>query len=225
MAQRLPSVSARVLPLALGAAIFVSACSSSSDDGSGGDGGGVLAGVVQNLTIDPDGRTVTVDVTGAEGTITNASVEASGGQMAISVVRTGGSIAVGFDQRVTPEHQVRLLGVEGVNSGWRNVSTSDSRTPQLTVLNATQDTSDDVLGGDTIEVAFFSGPRIVESQVLDPENWTVTVGGLDMNLIGSTIQFDPSTQLAELTLGTLASLHSTFTIQVDAESVAAVSNG
>ncbi|QDV07786.1 hypothetical protein Poly30_33190 [Planctomycetes bacterium Poly30] len=221
MAQPFSSVSARVLPFALGAALFVSACSSSSEDGSGG-GDGTPAAVVQNLTVDPNGRTVTVDVTGARGTITSASVEASGGQMAVSVVRTGSSIAVGFDQRVTPDHQVRLLGVPGVNSGWRDVTTSDSRVPQLTVLSATQDTSDDELGGDTIQVAFYSGPRVVESQVTDLDSWKITVGGLIMNLTGSVIDFDPATQVAELTLGPLANLHQDFTVRVEAESVAAV---
>lgn len=178
--------------------------------------------VVQNLTVDPDGETVTVDITGALTDVTTASVEASGGQMPVSVVRTGDSIAVAFDARVTPAHQVRITGVEGISNAWRSVTTSDSRAPRATVISATQDTSDNELGGDSLRVAFFGGPRVVESDVLDLTNWTVTVGGLDMDLTGSMATFDTATQVAELTLGSLANLHATFEVSVVAESVAAI---
>lgn len=218
MALPISGFPARVLPLALGAAFFVTSCSSSSD----GDASGGITGAVQNLTVDPDGQTLTVDVTGASGVISSVSVEASGGQMAVGVVRTGNSIAVEFDGRVTTDDQVRILGVEGLNDAWRSVTTSDSRVPQVTVLSASQDTSDNVLGGDVVEVAFYSGPRVIESQLLDIDNWTLTVGGLQLNLAGSAVQFDTATQVGQLTLGPLANLHAQFTIQVDAESVAAV---
>ncbi|MEM8712684.1 MAG: hypothetical protein AAGG01_17165 [Planctomycetota bacterium] len=212
--------SARALPYVLGAALCFASCSSSSDDDGAPEPS--AASVVQNLTVDPDGETVTVDITGALADVTTASVEASAGQMPVSVVRTGDSIAVAFDARVTPAHQVRITGVEGVSAAWRSVTTSDGRAPRATVISATQDTSDNELGGDTVQVAFFGGPRVVESDVLDLSNWTITVGALDMDLTGSMATFDTATQVAELTLGSLANLHATFDVSVVAESVAAV---
>lgn len=208
----------RSLPLVLGALLFGASCSSSSDGGADE----LAASVVQNLLVDPDGRTVTVDITGAVGDVSTGSVEASGGQVPLNVVRTGDSVAIEFDSRVTPEHQVRIINVEGVASGLRNVTTTDDRQVQLAIPTATQDTSDNELGGDTIEALFFSGPRVVRSQVEDLDNWTVTVGGLNMNLIGSEVDFDADAQRAVLTLGPLANLFSDFTVSVDAESVAAV---
>ncbi|MFK7928340.1 MAG: beta strand repeat-containing protein [Myxococcota bacterium] len=212
---------ARALPFLLGAALCFTSCSSSSDD-EPGPSDPTAGSVVQNLTVDPDGETITVDITGAIGTVTAGSLEASGGQNPVSVVRTGDSIAVEFDARVTPEHQVRLTGVEGISGAWRTVTTSDARAPRATVLSATQDTSDNELGGDTLRVAFFGGPRVVESEVMDIANWTVNVGGLDLDLAGSSATFDTATQVAELTLGSLANLHATFEVSVNIDSVAAV---
>jgi hypothetical protein len=214
--------SARALPVALGALLLAVSCSNSSDGDDGEGGNEMAASVVQNLTVDPDGATISVDISGASGTVTAGTVEASAGQVPLTVVRTGDNVAIEFDARVTPEHQVRIVGVSGVADGWRDVTTSDERQVQLAILAATQDTSDDLLGGDTLDVTFYGGPRVVPSQVEDLDSWTITVEGLNMNLVGSVVNFNPTTQVASLTLGPQANLYANFSVAVDAESVAAV---
>lgn len=203
------------IALALGIA---AACSSSSD--SSGDDSVALGAVVQDLNEDADGYTVVMTVPGFATQITTGSIEASAGQVAQTVSASGNQVAVVFDQRVTPSHQVRVNGISGVSSDWRAVTTTDPRTPLMSIVSATQDVSDGVLGGDQIVVGFVAGPRMIESEVEALESWTLTVNGVELDLTGTTIVHDVNSQVATITLGALANLHATFTLAADVSTVA-----
>ena len=133
---------------------------------------------------------------------------------------SGDDVAVVFDQRVTPSHQVRIVGLTGVSSEWRAVTTSDPRAPQMTIISATQDVSDNALGGDQIVVGFVAGPRMIESEVEDITNWTLTVDGVELDLSGSTIVHDVNSQVATFTLGGQANLHANFGLAAAISTVA-----
>ncbi|MDA8620834.1 hypothetical protein N9L45_00930, partial [Planctomycetota bacterium] len=154
----------RLALLAL-AAVALPACSSSSDATPV-----TTSGMVQNLTLDPAGQTIVTTLEGFEGTISPAAVEASGGQSAVTVTVTGSTFSIAFDSVVSPDHQVRFVGVAGISEEWRDVTSTDSRNPSFSILGATQDVSDSTLGGDTISVQFFSGPRVLESAAEDISN-------------------------------------------------------
>ena len=207
------------LALALTAAAALAACSSSGDS----DPAVSASTVVQNLTVDPTGQTVVITLGGFGGTITPASVEASAGQSATTVTMNGDTAVIGFDSIVSPDHQVRFVGVGGVSADWRPVETSDGRNPLFAITAATQDTSDLVLGGDTITVEFHSGPRVLESEAEDLANWTLSVEGVNLDLTGSSVVLDNATQTAQFTLGSLANLHSNFTLSATIGTVAATS--
>lgn len=208
------------LALLVLAAAALPACSSSSDATSV-----TTSGLVQNLTLDPAGQTIVTTLEGFEGTITAPSVEASGAQSALSVTATGSTISIAFDGVVSPDHQVRFVGVAGISDEWRDVTSTDSRNPAFTILGATQDTSDSTLGGDTVSVQFYAGPRVLESAAEDLSNWTLSVAGTTLDLVGSTIELDNATQIATFTLGRFANLHASFTLSCDVETVAATSVG
>ena len=203
------------LALSLG---IVAACSSSSDSPAGEVA--AVGSAVQDLNGDADGYTVVLAAPGFANRITTDSVEASGGQVAQSVVASGDEVTVVFDQRVTPSHQVRVVGLTDVATDWRAVTTTDPRTPQMTIISATQDVSDNELGGDQIVVGFVAGPRMIESNVEDLANWTLTVDGFELDLTGTTIAHDVNSQVATLTLGPDANLHATFGLSAAISTVA-----
>ena len=189
------------LALLVLAAAVLPACSSSSDATPV-----TTSGMVQNLTLDPAGQTIVTTLEGFDGTITPASVEASGAQTAVTVEVTGSTFSIAFDGVVSPDHQVRFVGVAGISDEWRDVTSTDSRNPAFTILGATQDTSDTTLGGDTVSVQFYSGPWVLESSAEDISNWTLSVDGTTLDLAGSTIALDNATQIATFTLGRFANL-------------------
>jgi Bacterial Ig-like domain len=189
-----------------GLALLATACSSS--DGTTLVG---VDGVVQNLTLDPDGLTTVLTLEAVPAFMTVSNVQANGGQTAQIVSMAGAKITVVWDTRVTPSDKVRVVSVPDVESTWRAVTSSDASAPTFVVTSAVQDTSDAVLGGDTIRVTF-SGPRVVETEAEDLTNWTLTVNGQAMDLTGSTLALDPATQILDFTLGASANLHATFTL-------------
>lgn len=197
---------------------LVAACSSSSDGGAGTEV--ELASVVQDLIEDRDGTTVVISVPGFADSLTTGNVQASAGQTALSVAVSGDEATVTFDERVTPSHQVRVVGVDGLSDAWRAVATTDPRVPRMGIMSATQDVSDGVLGGDQIVVAFIAGPRVAEEQAEDPSNWTLRVSGVTLDLTGSTFVLEPNSQVLTMTLGPRANLHSTFTLATDIATVA-----
>lgn len=180
-------------------------CSSSSDDDLA-----QLQGAVQDLTADPDGLTTRLSFQVSPGAVQLGEVQADGGQNPLTVTRVGSVLTVIWDARVTPSHRVRVLK-SGVDPSWRAVTTSDPSVPTFSVTNATQDTSDNLLGGDTIELTF-SGPRVVETDAEDVTSWELTVNGTVMDLTGSVLDLNPATQVLTMTLGTGANLHATFNI-------------
>jgi hypothetical protein len=200
------------------AVVAVPACSSSSDSGAV-----TPSGLVQNLTQDPAGQTIVTSLQGLEGTIAPASVEASGGQTVTSVSQNGSTFLIAFDGVVSPDDQVRFVGVSGLSDEWRTVTSSDSRDPLFSITGATQDTSDLVLGGDTISVQFYSGPRVLQAEAEDPANWTLSVEGTTLDLVGTSISLDNATQIATFTLGRFANLHASFTLSCNVGTVAATS--
>ena len=207
------------LALSLIAAAALAACSASSDSGAEV----AASSVTQNLLVDPDGQTVTATLTGLGGALAAASVEASGGQVATGVSMSGDTAVITFDGAVTPDDQVRFVDVEGLGGQWRAVETTDARDPLFAITDATQDTSDLLLGGDTVTVRFYNGPRVLPADVEDLASWTLAVDGTGLDLTGSTVTFDAGTQTAVLTLGRLANLHSNFTLSVEAGTVASSS--
>lgn len=180
-----------------------------------------IASAVQDLTVDPDGLTtvITFDSSSALASATAANFEADGGQTAQSVAVVADEVTVVWDDRVTPADQVRAVGLSGIPEVFFTVTTSDASVPTFTITDGVQNAG---LGGDTIEVTF-AGPRVVESLAEAPANWILTVGGQVRDLTGSTFTLNTSTQVLDITLGTDANLHATFTLAAAAlQSVADV---
>ena len=184
-------------------AASLAGCSGGSSDGSNS-----ISSAVQNLTVDPTGHTTVVQFRSGSGLggATNASFEAQNGAQAVSVDIVGSTATIAWDMRVTPSTSIRAIGLSGVSDAYRVVSTSDASAPAWTIESATQDGS---VGGDAIELAT-SGPRMVESMVEDLDNWTLVVGGVELDLDGTTIDYDPSAGVVSFDLGPQANLHQEF---------------
>lgn len=194
------------LAFALGLILLGAGCNS----GSSSSATNTIATVVQDLTLDPAGTTTVVTFASTSGldAATVANFETDGGQTATSVVVVGDEVTIEWDARVSPTNNVRAVGLSGVATAFHAVSTSDSSAPTFTISNATQNAG---LGGDTLDIEF-SGTNVVESTVEDVTNWTLTENSTAVDLTGTTIVFDENTQIASVTLGTLANLHSSFSL-------------
>jgi len=195
----------KITPVALFAsALFFAACSSGSSSTS--VVGGIQA-AIQDLGVDPNGLTTVIELPSAPGaSVSPGNFEADGGQIALSVSVSGVQASVTWDDRVTSNDQVRVVGLTNVVEDYAAVTSSDMTAPTFTLAAGTQTPG---LGGDTFEVAF-SGPRVVEAQAEDPANWTIAQDGDTYDLTGSTIDYDPVTGVADVTLGVSASLHASF---------------
>lgn len=181
----------------------IAACSSGGTEAPTPTG---LTSAVQNQTVDPDGLTTDFSFSFAPTGAVVANFEADGGQTAQSVSISGSVATVVWDQRVTPAHQVRVVGYAGVPDSWTAVSTSNASAPDFTVSAASMVAGH---GGDNFTVNF-SGPRVIETQAEDPSNWVLTVGGQTLDMTGSVLDLDPSSQIMTVVLGPNANLHSTF---------------
>ncbi len=186
--------------------LFAAGCS----NGSSEDPANVLSSAVQDLDVDPTGATTVLTFTrsGGLGAATVANFESDLGQTPIAVSRVGAVVTVQWDARVTPASQVRAIGLTNVSSTYTEVETSDDSAPTYSITDGIQTPG---LGGDVIEVTF-SGPRVLESDVETPGNWTLTVNSTVMSLTGSSFVFDEGTQVLTITLGTQANLHASFTL-------------
>lgn len=190
-----------------GSALLFAACSSGSS--SSGGAAGSISAIVQDLSADPTGQTTVITLPGVPGApLTPANFEADGGQLASSVSVVGDEATVAWDDRVTPSHQVRAVGISGVSTDYASVSTSDVTAPTFTIAAGTQTPG---LGGDTLEL-HFSGPRVVEAEAETLANWTIRQGGLNQDLTGSSFDYDPVTGIVDITLGTTANLHASYEI-------------
>lgn len=193
---------------ALGCALLglATACSSGSS-GGGGVQNAVLT-VVQDLTLDPNGLVTVVSFQGAiSATLDESNFESDGAQIAQSVVVAGDEATVTWDERVTPSHEVRVIGVSGTPAVFVAVDTSDDAPPTFAVTDAQQVGGG--LGNDTLELEF-SGAYVVPETAEDLANWTLEVQGQSLDLTGSVFSFDALTQVLSVDLGPGANLHADF---------------
>lgn len=206
------------------ASILFALCAASCNGGTDSAGSSnALLSIEQDLTLDPSGLTTVVTFMADPGMLTAANFDSNGTQAAQNVSQAGMTATVVWDQRVTPAHQVRVMGVPDVSSAFMSVSTSDSSVPSFVITAANQVVG---LGADTISVQF-SGPRVVESEAEDLDNWTLKIGTTTLPLTGTTFSLDNNTQVLSITTGTLANLHASFTLAAKStlHSVADVSLG
>jgi hypothetical protein len=190
-------------------ALILGACSSGGSSSSTN----AIASAVQDLGLDDEGTTTVLTFASDRGLAdaTTASFEADGGQTPLTVTVDVNEVTIVWDERVTPSHDVRAIGLAGVSEGFHAVTTSDPSAPTFTITAGTQNTGP---GTDEIELAF-DGPRVVEATAEDAGNWTLTIDGTDLDLTGSTFDFDAGTQTMTITLGPAASLHATFDLTAD----------
>lgn len=194
--------------LVLAPALFSFACSS-----GGSTSTNTIQTAEQDLTLDPDGTTTVVVFASASGldAATTASFEGDAGQTATSIDVQGDTVTITWDARVTPNDEVRAVGLASVAEDFHAVTTSDGSAPTFTITNGTQNPG---LGGDTFTVQF-AGPRVVEATAEDVTSWTLKIGTTTLDLTGSTFDFDANTQSMDVTLGTNANLHSDFSFTAD----------
>lgn len=178
--------------------------------GSSGNATNSIQTAVQDLTTDPDGATTTLTFASDEriANATTLNFECSTGELPISVTVLGDTVTVVWNGVVSPASTVRALGLSGVDTGFHAVTTSNSAAPTFVITNGTQTSP---LGGDSFRVDF-SGTHVLESEVETLANWTLKVQTTTLDLTGTTIVFDESTQRATFTLGTLANLHASYTL-------------
>ncbi len=187
----------------------LAACSSG---GGGGGGAIVVTGAQQDLTGDPTGRTTVFTFSADPGAVARGNFESNGGQVAQLMMKTGSTVRITWDDRVTPSDMVRVNGVAGVVATFLGVTTTDATPPTYAVTSATQVVDPASVGGDTI-VLDFSGARIVQSTAEDDANWTLSNNGNAQDLSDSTLVFDVGLQRLTMTLGSLATVHGSFTLQ------------
>jgi len=191
------------------ASILFALCAASCNGGSESSGSSnALASIEQDLSLDPSGLTTVVTFLADPGVLTPANFDTNGTQAAQNVSQVGATATIVWDQRVTPAHQVRAMGLANVPSAFMAVTTSDSSVPSFVISSANQVAG---LGADTISVQF-SGPRVVESEAEDLNNWTLKIGTTTLPLAGTTLSLDNNTQVLSITTGTLANLHASFTL-------------
>lgn len=197
----------RLSTLAPCALLLFAACSSSSSSSSSTPG--ALAAVVQDLGVDPDGLTTVVSLPSTPSTsLAPSHFQADGGQTALAVSVSGLQATVTWDERVTPSHRVRVVGVANLATTFADVTTTDDSAPTFTIAAGQQNAG---LGEDSFE-AQFSGPRLVEALAEAPANWRILQGGNTYTLSDATIDYDPATGVATFDLGASTSLHASFNV-------------
>lgn len=162
--------------------------------------------VVQDLDVDPEGLTTVVTFDSAPGSLSTANFDCDDGQAAQTVSVVGSTATVTWDAIVTPSSRVRVIGEADIDNTYVDVETTDASAPTWTVDDAQVVAG---WGDDTIEISF-SGPYVQEALVEDLDNWTLTVDDTEMDLTGSTFDFDPNTQILTITTGPDANLHEQF---------------
>ncbi len=192
--------------LALGLfALCLHSCGGSS---SGTSSAITITSQVQDLTLDPDGRTTVVTFNAIPAGLVAANFESSGIQTAAGITIVGNSAQVLWDTFLSPADMVRVTGVAGVASVFTGVTTTNAAAPTFTITDGTQVAG---LGGDVIEVTF-AGARVNPVAATNAANWALVVNGLNQNLTGSTFNLDQNTQVLTITTGPQANLHAAFTL-------------
>lgn len=181
------------------------ACSGGSSSSTSSN---AITTALQDLDADPTGETTVLTFRSANGLsgATTANFVSEDGETATAVVVDGAEVTITWDGRVTPSNRVRATGLAGVSDAFASVTTSDDSAPTFAAPVGVQTTG---LGDDEITVSF-SGPNVVEGDVEDLDNWTLTIDGTEMDLTGSTFVFDDTTQELSITLGEMANLHADF---------------
>ncbi len=190
-------------------ALAFQSCAKSSSDSLN-----TISTAVQDLTVDPSGKTTVVTFASSDGfaSMWEGNFACDGGQTANGVAMAGNDVTVVWSAPVSPSDMVRVIGLHQISNAFHAVTTSDSSAPTFTITNGTQTAG---LGGDTFDVQF-AGVHVVESDVELLSHWELKIGTTTLVLTGSTIVFDEMTQSATFTLGTLANLHSDFTLKATA---------
>ena len=178
--------------------------------GSSSDGGAAftISSQVQDLTLDPEGRTTVITFSRVPSGLTIASFESSGAQTATAIAVVGSTVQVTWDTFLSPADTVRVTGVAGLSNAFRGVTTTDAVAPTFTITDGTQVAG---LGSDTIEVTF-AGAHIDPVAVENVGSWALVVNGLNQDLTGSLFTFVPGTQVLTITTGPNANLHAAFTL-------------
>jgi hypothetical protein len=169
-----------------------------------------IGSAVQDLTTDPEGMTTVIAFTKADGIAAASALnfQAAGGQVAQSVVVVGTTATVTWNARVTPSDTVRAVGLANVSTSYHGVTTTNGAAPTFVIQSGTQNPG---WGGD-VAVVQFSGAHVVKSQAETLANWTLTENAQSVDLTGTTLSFDSSTQTLTMTFGTLANLHATYAL-------------
>ncbi len=195
------------IPVTFAVLASFTGCSSGSSEVTSN----AISAVVQDLDADPTGQTTTITFVRDDGlaAATIANFVSEDGETATSVDVAGSVVTVEWDGRVTPSNRVRATGLTDVPETFVSVTTSDDSAPTFAITSGTQTTG---LGGDGVVVTW-SGPNVVEADVEDLDNWTLTIDGTTMDLDGSTFVLNPTTQVLTITLGDLANLHADFELE------------
>jgi hypothetical protein len=188
-----------------GLALCLAACSSSISE-LPPTSGIALLGAEQDLSLDAYGTVTRLTFDADAGSIGTSNLASSGGQSAVFMVQFGSEYQVTWSGRVTPSHQIQVLGIANVDEDWHAVTTSDASQPVWSVTGATQTAG---MGGDTIEIDF-SGPKVVGDSATDFASWDLKINGSSMDLSDAAFAFTPASQSLEITLGSMTNLWSSF---------------
>ncbi len=194
------------------ASILLALAGVSCGGGGGGGGSNSVVSVVQDLTVDPTGQTTVITFATDPGVLDVTNFDTNGVQVAQTVTQAGPEFTVAWNSRVTPATQVRPLAVPDVSSAFIAVTSSNTAAPTFAITAATQVVG---LGSDTISVQF-SGPRVIESEAENANNWTMKIGSTTLPLTGSVFTLDNLTQVLSITTGLQANLHANFTLAAKA---------
>ncbi|MDP6837355.1 MAG: hypothetical protein QF724_00285 [Planctomycetota bacterium] len=188
-----------------GLALCLAACSSSTTELPPASGIALL-GAEQDLSLDADGTVMLMTFDADAGPLGSANLACSGGQSALFVSQFGSAYQITWSDRVTPSHQVQVVGVAEVEETWHPVTTSDSSQPSWSVSSADQTAG---MGGDSISISF-SGPRVVPASVTAPTSWDLEINGVSMDLSDAAFVFTPASQSLDITLGAMTNLWSSY---------------
>ncbi|MCE9595861.1 MAG: hypothetical protein K8S98_16860 [Planctomycetes bacterium] len=178
-----------------------------------------MSTVLQDLDLDAEGLTTVMTFDSAPGALDETNFDSDDGQTALAVSVVGDTATVTWNAIMTPSSRVRVVGKSSIDTSYVDVGTSDPSMATWVVDDAQVGAG---WGNDTIEITF-SGPHVQEAQVENVANWTLTVDGTDMDLTGSTFDFDPSDQTLTITTGPDANLHQDFDLAaISVKSVADV---
>lgn len=195
------SLGRRVWWFASASLLFVG-CGGGAGTGATTSDNSVLT-VLQDLDLDAEGLTTVVTFDAAPGSLAAGNFDCDDGQSAVSVSVVGDTATVTWDAIVTPSSRVRVVGRADIDTSYVDVETSDPSAPTWAIDDAQVGAG---WGNDTVTVSF-GGPHVQEALVEDPASWTLTVDGHDLDLTGSSFDFDPLTQVLTLITAQNANLH------------------